>query len=93
MTRALALLLVACSSPPLRPDPPIVVAGCHIEGPPPARPHIARVPCPQELCLDVANAAAWDRYEDELRGWATQAWTRCGSTNLPAHPARAEPRP
>lgn len=73
----LVFALAGCSAPPVRPQPPVVVAGCHLDKPPPARPRLVFTPCPHEICLDTANAAAWDAYESELRAWATTAWTLC----------------
>ncbi len=79
MRLAWALVIVigtsACATTPA--PPPVVVEGCRLTAAPPARPHLVFVPCEYELCLDTPNAAAWDAYEDELRAWALDAWTRC----------------
>jgi hypothetical protein len=81
---AIVLALAACSAPPVRPDPPVVLQGCTLSRPPPARPRLSFTPCPLEACLDTKNAALWDAYEDELRAWAVDAWQRCGSAAPPA---------
>ncbi len=75
------IALAACSAPPVRPDPPVVVQGCTLAKAPPARPRITFAPCPLEACLDTKNAALWDAYEDDLRAWAIDAYQRCGPSS------------